>query len=1036
MKLRFKIFQHRSWLIISSLALAMGLSWSQPIRAEGSRELTANGGFRPFMDFIRAEGAPGIRRRTTIQVFARAGETINLGSSANGIGAGAINVFQPNGTQIANPCGAGEGQITTRAQELAGPAPNAGGYDPCVVDVDQEGIWTVEFTGTATLANSLVRNQINTLTDANTLVPQTAAGPRGEGEAYVSAWDVTVRGAGGNDIPGRAYATYLPLNPGGNLTLSEVVRSQLYVQTNRGDLFRVNLNGIDPFGFILFANAEGFTDGAGEPIYGSVFQDPDPNFHRPNELDNIAAGDITHKLFFNPPDQTMLEDAQVTLFDLTGFDPEILATTTTFLYRPRPPLPQISNFSFVGAENTAGVADPSQGGTFTFDTDQVGDYRIVIDVNRNGEAGDGNDRILAGRTVVGTNTIVWDGRDGNGDPLPAGNTPYETSASFFIGNVHFPFFDAENNQAGIIIERLNPATLAVENRRVYYNDAAVNDGDGSLAPTSALDGVDSAGGAHRFRQLFGDEKGIDTWVSLADPDILAGGITISKAELTIDKEVVADVIAAGSLITYVLTVRSLPDNEADPALVPPDQFTRVEGVQVTDTVPDAIGNVTWSCAITSGTGTCVTPSGTGNNVNATLNLNPGAEATITVIGSISPLAAGSLTNNATVTGPPDSLEPNPQQDPNDPLGNAALQTITIPPGPIQPAGIKTSRLVNDADGDDQPTPGDTLQYTVIYSNNDPAQDVTEFLASDTIDTSLVTFVPGSYTFEATGGAVVTENPTFDGSTDINLTSPTALGTLPSGGSLITMTYQVTINDVPLGSEIKNQAVATSRGGTLESVVTDAFAFSGDIPQVTDDGVDTGNLPNPADDEPTVVIVGGVPVAGPTRLILVKRITNALRNGVPIAGVNFNTFVDDPNDADDNLPGWSQLSTGSPVGVFQLDQPLQSGDEVEYTIYFLAEGGTTLENVQLCDPIPSGTVFVPNGFAGNSGIVLNQNGISANQTNAADGDQGQFFSPLAPVTSPPCPNPSEPQGAILVNVGNVVPTAPSNVGFVRFRIRIQ
>ncbi|NEP11730.1 MAG: hypothetical protein F6K14_16260, partial [Symploca sp. SIO2C1] len=229
---------------------------------------------------------------------------------------------------------------------------------------------------------------------------------------------------------------------------------------------------------------------------------------------------------------------------------------------------------------------------------------------------------------------------------------------------------------------------------------------------------------------------------------------------------------------------------------------------------------------------------------------------------------------------------------------------------------------------------------------------------------------------------------------------------------------------------------SSLGGTLENVVTDASSGTGDIPQVPDDGVDTGNLPNTADDEPTIVTVGGDsgPTGSPT-LVLVKRITNALRNGASITGVNFGTFVDDPTSDDDTLPGWSQLSTGALVGVSQLDQPLESGDVVEYTIYFLA-GGTTLKDVQLCDPIPSGTVFVPNGFAGNRGIVLNQNGANVTITNAADTDQGQFFSPLEPVTSPPCPNPSEPQGAVLVNLGDIEPTAPNNVGFVRFRIRIE
>ncbi|NET60239.1 MAG: isopeptide-forming domain-containing fimbrial protein, partial [Symploca sp. SIO2E6] len=138
---------------------------------------------------------------------------------------------------------------------------------------------------------------------------------------------------------------------------------------------------------------------------------------------------------------------------------------------------------------------------------------------------------------------------------------------------------------------------------------------------------------------------------------------------------------------------------------------------------------------------------------------------------------------------------------------------------------------------------------------------------------------------------------------------------------------------------------------------------------------------------------------------------------------------------DNLPGWSQLSTGAPVGVFEFDQPLASGDLVEYTIYFLAQDAQ-FDNVQLCDPIPPGTTFFRNSFGVNQGILLNQNGTEVPQTNIADTDPGRFFSSLAPLLTPPCPNQIEPQGAVFVNLGDIPPTAPGNVGFVRFRVRID
>ncbi|HAG83306.1 MAG TPA: hypothetical protein DCL61_19725, partial [Cyanobacteria bacterium UBA12227] len=146
-----------------------------------------------------------------------------------------------------------------------------------------------------------------------------------------------------------------------------------------------------------------------------------------------------------------------------------------------------------------------------------------------------------------------------------------------------------------------------------------------------------------------------------------------------------------------------------------------------------------------------------------------------------------------------------------------------------------------------------------------------------------------------------------------------------------------------------------------------------------------------------------------RLRLVKRITSITRSDRPIPGVNFNRFFDDPNDDNDNVFPANQR----PVGITQLEsgESLESGDEVQYTIYFLSDGNQPVTNVRVCDAIPEGTSFIPNSFASGQGILVNQGGEDTTQTNRGDGDQGRFFSPLAPLNNvnPPCPNAQEPQG---------------------------
>ncbi len=149
------------------------------------------------------------------------------------------------------------------------------------------------------------------------------------------------------------------------------------------------------------------------------------------------------------------------------------------------------------------------------------------------------------------------------------------------------------------------------------------------------------------------------------------------------------------------------------------------------------------------------------------------------------------------------------------------------------------------------------------------------------------------------------------------------------------------------------------------------------------------------------------------LQLVKRITAIARaNGQT---TQYNTFVDDPNDQNDNL------LTPAPVGQYEIQAPVESGDEVEYTIYFRA--GRLLENLNLCDLIPTGTTYVPNSIS-----------VTGGGTGA---DQGRFFSPLASLEQVPessaCENRNNPNGTVIARLGNI---SSNQSGSVRFRVRID
>ncbi len=158
--------------------------------------------------------------------------------------------------------------------------------------------------------------------------------------------------------------------------------------------------------------------------------------------------------------------------------------------------------------------------------------------------------------------------------------------------------------------------------------------------------------------------------------------------------------------------------------------------------------------------------------------------------------------------------------------------------------------------------------------------------------------------------------------------------------------------------------------------------------------------------------------GTPNLQLLKRITNATRGGNTIGGVAF-TDVDNSNNP--NIIATINQAGVRPIGVSNIPAttPLQSGDEVEYTVYF-ADPGADLNNARLCDLIPAGTTY------SNNSISVNRAGNGA--------DQGNYYSPLSPLPqNNTCSNPNNPTGAVLVNLGTI---PGNNAGFVRFRVRVN
>jgi uncharacterized repeat protein (TIGR01451 family) len=197
-------------------------------------------------------------------------------------------------------------------------------------------------------------------------------------------------------------------------------------------------------------------------------------------------------------------------------------------------------------------------------------------------------------------------------------------------------------------------------------------------------------------------------------------------------------------------------------------------------------------------GTITSENTTGLNVNIGTILGSNHSATISFKVTIDPAATGSISNQGTVTalGLADILT----DDPNTHIQHDSTYTA-LALSPPHLVVSKSALLVIDADNNDVPSPGDTLQYIVAINNNggSAADNVT---LNDIIDPD-TTLIPGSTT--TTQPAVINET----------LTSITAnIGTLEGGlvHSICLVTFRVTIQS-PLanGTIISNQGTVVADG---------------------------------------------------------------------------------------------------------------------------------------------------------------------------------------------------------------------------------
>jgi len=548
------------FLFCMLIALASGMA----VRADGSKDMYPRSvrGNRAYMVAGQGRSQQQLFNQAAHYAYLRAGETLAVASSAQGIGRGRIVLTAPDNvtkytTQVGNAVGSIRAKpgYTARQAELAGPRVGYDAFEQTVLP-GQEGIWKVEFFPTGDGGN--VQQPPNIPADANWTQPAN--------RDQIAAWDVSVRDAANTHwVKGRVFFHVLNLflsietmnNPAG------AFYGRNYVLTKDGYIYRVDGNGSHGINFYYFVNNSGFLDRDGNPSYKSMSEN-EAIYHNPNAADD--ARNVTHKMMYSMPD-----------IGMPALSTGAVPGGQTWLYQ-HTQIAKIENIAVAYIEGNKNHVNP-KGAHVVFETNYAGRYKITLAPAAG--APDFPRREIVYNAVVGSNRAWWDGKDGGGKFVPGGEYPVTVSVAMIEGEIHFPYIDMEINPQGIIVDRINPDGTDNGPALVYWDDSGIAVGQPSERsnPLANLEGISSHANGHKWGTYrnqergnnwnappndnygafsFGNEQAMDTWSYTEQVDEeITEAITVSVADL----EVVSitadrDTIEPEEVVRYSIALRN------------------------------------------------------------------------------------------------------------------------------------------------------------------------------------------------------------------------------------------------------------------------------------------------------------------------------------------------------------------------------------------------------------------------------------------------------------------------------------------------
>ena len=138
--------------------------------------------------------------------------------------------------------------------------------------------------------------------------------------------------------------------------------------------------------------------------------------------------------------------------------------------------PLLDKFKYAGASDWKCDCIPASKGSFNFESNVVGTYEVVIDLDKDGKFNTSSgDILLKGDVKKGTNSVFWDGKDGNQKAVAA--STYDVQLSVRLGELHFVGRDIETSKEGLRIFGVDPPELSTTptSAKMFWNDTRIND---------------------------------------------------------------------------------------------------------------------------------------------------------------------------------------------------------------------------------------------------------------------------------------------------------------------------------------------------------------------------------------------------------------------------------------------------------------------------------------------------------------------------------------------------------------------------------